>query len=278
MSSDAITPSEQPVDDSTSALARFLEGVGAPFVMIGQELRGLFKTFWMTAYFLFFRPVRWREVVRQAYLIGNRSVVFVTIVMSFFGLIMVIQTAIQADKIMGDLTMIGALFLQLLFRILGPIITAAMIAIRVGTGLAAEIGSMVVTEQVDALRMNDANPIRYLIVPRMLACTGMAFVLTCIASLASFLTSMAGAYLMFDVNPNTYYNTVLLMPGDLVIFVLKTFAFGLVVPVIGCHAGLEAYGGSQGVGIATTRAVVNATLAIAFLDFLLSGFGYVFLH
>lgn len=278
MSSDVITTSESSAEESSNAFERFLEGVGAPFVAMGQELGGLLRTFWMTAFYLFFRKVRWREVIRQAYDMGNRSVVFVTIVMSFFGLIMVMQTAIQSQKILGDLTVIGALFLQLLFRELGPIITAAMIAIRVGTGLAAEIGSMVVTEQVDALRMNDADPIQYLIVPRMLACTAMAFVLTCIASLASFIASMIGAYLMFDLNPHTYYNTGLLVTGDLVIFVLKTFAFGLVVPVIGCHAGLEAYGGSQGVGLATTRAVVNATLGIALTDFLLSAFGYVFIY
>lgn len=278
MSSDVITPSDASADASSNMLARFLEGVGGPFVALGKELGGLLRTFRMTAYYLFFRKVRWREVVRQAYLMGNQSVVFVTVVMSFFGLIMVMQTAIQAQKIMGDLTMIGALFLQLLFRELGPIITAAMIAIRVGTGLAAEIGSMVVTEQVDALRMNDADPIQYLIVPRMLACIVMAFVLTCIASLASFIASLLGASLMFGLNPNTYYNTTLLVHGDLVVFLLKTFAFGLVVPVIGCHAGLEAYGGSQGVGLATTRAVVNATLGIALTDFLLSAFGYVFIY
>lgn len=277
MASDVITTSEQP-DESPSAMDRFLEGVGGPFVMIGQEIGGLLKTFWMTTYYLLFRKIRWREVLNQAYDMGNRSVVFVTVVMSFFGLIMVMQTAIQSQKIIGDLTVIGALFLQLLFRELGPVITAAMIAIRVGTGLAAEIGSMVVTEQVDALRMNDADPIQYLIVPRMIACVVMAFVLTCIASLASFLASMVGAYFMFGLNPYTYYNTGLLEMGDLVTFVLKTLAFGLVVPVIGCHAGLEAYGGSQGVGIATTRAVVNATLGITLTDVILSAFSYVFLY
>lgn len=277
MASDVIPTSEQS-HESPSATARFLEGVGAPFVMVGTEIGGLLKTFWMTTYYLLFRKIRWREVVNQAYDMGNRSVLFVTVVMSFFGLIMVMQTAIQSQKIMGDLTVLGALFLQLLFRELGPVITAAMIAIRVGTGLAAEIGSMVVTEQVDALRMNDADPIQYLIVPRMIACVVMAFVLTCIASLASFLASMVGAYLMFGLNPYTYYNTGLLEMGDLVTFVLKTLAFGLVVPVIGCHAGLEAYGGSQGVGIATTRAVVNATLGITLTDVLLSAFSYVFLY
>ncbi len=275
MSAEIIT-TDHPEESGGGVFVRFLEGVGGPVAAVGREIGGLLRTFWLTAYYLIFRKVRWKEVVYQAYDMGNRSVFFVTVVMSFFGLIMVMQTAIQAEKIIGDLSVIGALFLQLLFRELGPIIVAAMIAIRVGTGLAAEIGSMVVTEQVDALRMNDADPIQYLIVPRMLSCTLMAFVLTCIASLVSFIASMVGAYYIFDLNPFTYYNTSLLGMGDLLIFVLKTLAFGIVVPVIGCHAGLEAYGGSQGVGLATTRAVVNATLGLVLLDFVLSAVGYVF--
>lgn len=278
MSTEVITSSDQLEADERSALARFLEGVGGPFTMIGRELWGLIWTFGMTIYYVVRHPIRWREVIRQAYEMGNRSVVFVTVVMGFFGMIMVMQTALQSQKILGDLSVIGALFLQLLFREFGPVITAAMIAIRVGTGLAAEIGSMVVTEQVDALRMNDANPIQYLIVPRMLACIVMAFVLTCIASLVAFLASMVGAYFLFDIIPATYYNTNMMVMGDLVMFVLKTVAFSIVVPVIGCHAGLSAFGGSAGVGQATTRAVVNATLGISFTDFALSAVGYAFVY
>ena len=278
MSTEVITAPDATSEDESSALSRFLEGFGAPFVHIGREVRGLFHTAFMTGYYVLFRPIRWHEFVRQAYGMGNRSLFFVTVVMGFFGLIIVMQTAIQSQKILGDLSVIGALYLQLLFRELGPVITASMIGIRVGTGLAAEIGSMVVTEQVDALRMNDAEPIQYLIVPRMLACIVMAFVLTCIASAFSYITSLLGAYYMFDINPNTYYNTSLMVTGDLVMFVMKTLAFGLIVPVIGCHAGLSAFGGSQGVGLATTRAVVNATLGISFVDFILSAFGFVFIY
>lgn len=267
-----------PPEDEATAMARFLEGFGAPFVFIGREIHGLVMTFWMTCYYVLFRPIRWREVVRQAYDMGNRSLFFVTIVMSFFGLIMVMQTAIQSQKILGDLTMIGALFLQLLFREFGPTITASMIAIRVGTGLAAEIGSMVVTEQVDALRMNDAEPLQYLIVPRMIACVVMSFVLTCVASLSSYIASLLGAWIVFDLNPYTYHNTGLLVMGDLTTFVLKTLAYGFVIPVIGCHAGLSAYGGSEGVGLATTRAVVNGTLGITLTDFILTAIGYAFIY
>lgn len=264
--------------EEESAAARFLEGFGAPFVFVGREIHGLVMTFVLTSYYALFRPIRWREVVRQMYEMGNRSLFFVIVVMGFFGLIMIMQTAIQSEKILGDLSMIGALFLQLLLREFGPTITASMIAIRVGTGLAAEVGSMVVTEQVDALRMNDAEPLQYLIVPRMLGCIVMTFVLTCVASLASYLASVAGAYFIFDLNPHTFHNTSLIVTGDLITFVLKTMAYGFIVPVIGCHAGLSAYGGSEGVGLATTRAVVNGTLGITLTDFVLTALGYAFIY
>jgi phospholipid/cholesterol/gamma-HCH transport system permease protein len=195
--------------------------------------------------------------------------------MGFLGLILVYQTGYQTEQMIGDLQMIGALFLQLAFRELAPVITGAMLATRVGTGIAAEIGSMVVTEQVDALRMNNAEPVSYLVVPRTIACIVMTFMLSCIGLIVAFLMGMVGAYMIFDVNPYTYYNTRLLEWGDLIIFLLKSFSFGAVIPVISAHAGLTTYGGSQGVGMATTNAVVNTTLAIVIIDFFLTAFGYV---
>lgn len=279
MTTEAIDkPSEQAPEEEGSLLERFFEGFGAPFVMVGREVVGLLRTFALTALFTVIRPIRWREVLRQCYEMGYRSLFFVCVVMGFMGMIMVVQTALQSQKLLGDLSMIGALYIQLLLRELGPTITGAMIAVRVGTGLAAEIGSMVVTEQVDALRMNDAEPVQYLIVPRALACLFMTIVLTVIASAVSYLASLGGAYFLFDLNPRTYYNTSLLVWGDLVIFVIKSLAYGVIVPVIGCHAGLGAFGGSEGVGHATTRAVVNASLGITFADFVLTALGYVFIY
>ena len=272
-------PAPQPTQgEETPLLHRFLEGVGGPFTFVGREIFELIRVFALTFFYLFYRPIRWREVVRQCYEMGYRSMFFIAVVMGFLGMIMVMQTGLQAQKMLGDLSMIGALFLQLLFRELGPTITAAMIAVRVGTGLAAEIGSMVVTEQVDALRMNDAEPVQYLIVPRVIACLFMTIVLTCIAMVISFASAMAGAYLMFDLNPRTFYNTDLLIWGDFITFAMKSLAYGIVIPVIGCHAGLAAFGGSEGVGMATTRAVVNASLGITFVDFALSAFGFVFIY
>lgn len=257
--------------------AKALASIGDPLVFVGRELGNIFKVLWLTVFYTVRRPIRWPEVWRQSYDIGNRSFVFITLVLGFLGMILIYQSGFQAERIVGDLQLLGALYMQMLFREFAPTITALMLATRVGTGIAAEIGSMVVTEQVDALKMNNADPVQYLVVPRFLASVLMTLVLSVIALVVSYATGMWVAFEMFEVNPSTFYNTSFIEWGDLVIFVMKSLAYGIAIPVIAAEAGLSAFGGSEGVGWATTKSVVNASLAITFLDFVLSGFGYVFL-
>lgn len=266
---------EDPNASETSLFGQFLGGVGAPFVEIYGEISAILRLSWRAVVTMFTQPIRWKEVIRQCHEMGNKSLFFICVVMGFLGLILVYQTGYQTKQMIGDLQLIGAMFLQLAFRELGPTITGTMLATRVGTGIAAEIGSMVVTEQVDALRMNNAEPVQYLIVPRIIACILMTLVLSCIGLVVAYMMGMLGAYVIFEVNPHTYYNTQMLVWGDLIIFLMKTLTFGAVIPVIGSHAGLTTFGGSEGVGLATTKAVVNSTLAIVTLDFFLTAFGYV---
>lgn len=258
-------------------LGQILAAIGDPIVFVTRELTNIFKVFVLTLFYVIRRPIRWSEVWRQCYDVGNRSLVFITMVLGFLGMILIYQSGFQAQRIVGDLQLLGALYAQMLFREFAPTITALMLATRVGTGIAAEIGSMVVTEQVDALRMNNADPVQYLVVPRFLASIVMTFVLSVLAVVVAYLTGMWVAFEMFAVNPGTFFNTNLLEWGDLIIFTLKAVAYGIAIPVIAAEAGLSAFGGSEGVGWATTKSVVNASLAITFIDFILSGFGYVFL-
>lgn len=253
-----------------------LAAIGDPFVFVGTELLNIFKVLSLTLYYMLRRPIRWREVWRQCFEIGNRSFVFIGLVLGFLGMILIYQSGFQAERIVGDLQMLGALYVQMLFREFGPTITALMLATRVGTGIAAEIGSMVVTEQVDALKMNNADPVQYLVVPRFMASVVMTLTLSVFAIVVSYATGMWVAYVVFEVNPATFYNMGMLQWGDLIIFTLKSLSYGIAVPIIAAEAGLSAFGGSEGVGWATTKSVVNASLAITFIDFLLSGVGYVF--
>ena len=152
-----------------------------------------------------------------------------------------------------------------------------MLATRVGTGMAAQIGSMVVTEQVDALKMCAAQPVEYLVVPRFIACTIMTVVLTIFAVLVAYMAGAITANLSFNVNYLTFFNFKFVGWFDLIIGLTKALFYGMTIPVIACYAGFEVHGGSAGVGRATTQSVVYASLAVVILDFVISGIGFVYL-
>jgi phospholipid/cholesterol/gamma-HCH transport system permease protein len=209
------------------------------------------------------------------YEIGNRSLVFLCIVMGFIGMILVYQGGLQTQRVVPDLSLLGATFLQLLVRDLAASICALMLATRVGAGIAAEIGSMVVTEQVDALRMCATDPIDYLIRPRFLASLSVFGALVVIAAGVAFVAGMWTAYAFFGINPRTFANVSMVSVGDLTIGLTKCVADGAAIPVISGYCGLTAFGGSEGVGAATTRAVVSSSLAVIMLNFVISGTGYL---
>jgi len=213
--------------------------------------------------------------LRACYETGNQSVFFISVTMGFFGMILVFQSALQALRVVPDLTMLGAMYLEILVRDLAASIGAMMLATRVGAGIAAEIGSMVVTEQVDALRMCGVDPVNYLLVPRFKASLVMTGVLILWGGAMSFLAGGATAYFLFGVPPATFANPSLLDRGDVLIGLVKCVAYGAAIPIVSGYCGLSTRGGSEGVGWATTRAVVNSSLAIIVLNFFISGAGFL---
>lgn len=252
-----------------------LARIGAPFVALHREIRDLLamlaRTVWLSA-----RGRRdWSAIVLQAYLMGNKSLFFITVTMGFIGMIMVFQAGLQALKIVPDLTMLGATFAELLVRDLAASIGAMMLATRIGAGIAAEIGSMVVTEQVDAMRMCAADPIEYLVVPRFLASVVMTFCLLIWGGFVAFGAGAITAHVVFDVNVRTFANFSLVDGGDLVVGLAKCLAYGAAIPVVSARCGLITFGGSEGVGWATTHAVVQSSLAVIVLNFALSALGYL---
>ncbi|MBN1947294.1 MAG: ABC transporter permease [Bradymonadales bacterium] len=261
--------------DRPSRIADILASVGAPVFYVLSTVGDVFKTFGLAVYYTFRGKKRWDEVINQCYQIGNRSLVFITVVMAFLGMILIFQSGLQVKRITGDFSQMGAVYLPLLIRQFSPIIGALMIATRVGTGIAAEIGSMVVTEQVDALRMNATQPVKYLIVPRFIAGIFMTLVLVVYSTLVSFLAGMLTAHVYFEVPYDTFWDISLVRWADLLIGVTKTLCFGMAIPVVSGQAGLAAFGGSEGVGWATTAAVVNSSLAVIMLDFVVGGVGFM---
>ena len=252
-----------------------LAWVGGSFLDLLHAGKQLYSVFVKTLYYSA-RGVRAPgAVAQQMYEVGNKSLVFLCVVMGFIGMILVFQAGLQAKRVVPDLTLLGATFLELLVRDLAASISALMLATRVGAGIAAEIGSMVVTEQVDALRMCAADPIDYLIVPRFKASIVMTTVLVVLAGGVAFTTGMWTGYAFFDINPRTFVNVSMVDAGDLTIGLTKCVAYGAAIPVVSGYCGLSTFGGSEGVGWATTRAVVNSSLTVIILNFFISGAGYL---
>lgn len=248
-------------------------GAAAIDLLIGG--RELYSVFVRTLYY----TVRGRRekgaLVQQMYEVGNKSLFFISITMGFIGMILVYQAGLQAKRVVPDFTMLGATYLELLVRDFAASIGALMLATRVGAGIAAEIGSMVVTEQIDALRMCAADPIDFLIVPRFLASLVMTLVLIVWSGTVAFVAGALTAYFAFDVPIQTFFNMTLVDAGDLTIGLAKCIAYGAAIPVVSGYCGLSTFGGSEGVGWATTRAVVNTSLAIIILNFFISGAGFL---
>ncbi|HEY8040351.1 MAG TPA: ABC transporter permease [Polyangiaceae bacterium] len=256
-----LTPPEPP---------GLVHDVGAASIDLFLGARELYSVFVRTLYYVV-RGKREKGVVwRQMYEIGNRSVFFVSITMGFIGMILLYQSGLQAKRVVPDFSQLGATYLELLVRDLAASLGALMLATRVGAGIAAEIGSMVVTEQVDALRMSAADPIDFLLVPRFLASMVMTTVLIVWAGLVAFVAGAATANVAFDVPLRTFCNMDLVDWGDLSTGLAKCIAYGAAIPVVSGYCGLSTFGGSEGVGWATTRAVVNSSLAIIVLNAIIS--------
>jgi phospholipid/cholesterol/gamma-HCH transport system permease protein len=213
------------------------------------------------------------EVVKQMYIIGNKSLVFVGVTLGFIGMVMTYQTCLQFNRITGDLTQVGPEFFKILVHDFAPTLTALMLATRVGAGIAAEIGSMKVTEQVDALRMSGVAPIDYLIVPRFLACVVMTVALTIFAAIIAYAAAGLTAYNSFGVNPRTFFTIDRVNFIHLGLGLTKAVAYGVAIPVISGFCGLRARGSSEGVGWATTAAVIGSSFAVILLNVVISSIG-----
>ena len=249
--------------------------IGAGALELWRVAKELYSVFVRTLYYCANGRREPGAVVHQMYEIGNKSIFFLTVVMGFIGMILVFQAGLQTKRVVPDLSLLGATYLELLIRDLAASIGALMLATRVGAGIAAEIGSMVVTEQVDALRMCAADPIDYLIKPRFIASILMTTCLIIWSAAVAFVAGMVTAYAMFDLSPLTFMNVSLVDAGDLTVGLTKCVAYGAAIPIVSGHSGLSTFGGSEGVGWATTRAVVNSSLAVIMLNMFISAAGFL---
>ena len=214
------------------------------------------------------RPFYHRDVIEQLDAIGLGSLTVVILTGMFTGAVLALQSGFTLDQF-GARTAVGRLVSASMIKELGPVLTALMVTGRVGSGIAAELGSMMVTDQINALRALGTDPVRKLAVPRVLAGVLMAPVLTIIANLVGLLGAWLIAVWQLRVASSIYWNSVVdgLYMQDVWMGLIKPFFLGFAIVSIGCHVGLRTSGGTQGVGRATTNAVVAGSVAVLAVDF-----------
>jgi phospholipid/cholesterol/gamma-HCH transport system permease protein len=251
-----------------------------PFHLLGRWVLGVVLTVGDLSIFTA-QMLRWmmmrlpkRVVLLQSfYQIGVLSVPVVVVTGGFIGMVLAVQTYDQLHLMRLD-TQLGAVINLSLVRELGPVLAATMLAGRVGSAMAAEIGTMRVTEQIDALRALGADPIQYLVVPRFLGCCLLIPLLSALADLTGVISGWFISTQIFGINEFHYWlhSRMTVSAYDVYCGLLKSMFFGAAIAIVSCHRGFHCSAGAQGVGRAATQAFVLSFGAILVLDFVLAIF------
>lgn len=241
-------------------ITRVLVEVQELTLLIWRVVRGLSRS-----------PRYWSETVRQMDTLGFGSLAIILLTGTFTGMVLALNSANTLQKF-GVQSVTGQLVATSLIRELGPVLTCLMLAGRVGSGIAAELGSMLVSEQIDAMRALGTDPIKKLVAPRIIALVTMAPILTVICD---FVGVLGGLFVSITLlhQPSTVYMASARDAVDyneIIGGLIKPTVFGFIIAVIGCYKGLSTTGGTVGVGRSTTQSVVVASILVIAVDFLLS--------
>jgi phospholipid/cholesterol/gamma-HCH transport system permease protein len=213
----------------------------------------------------------WRALLLEFEALAVRSAPIVIVTSTFTGMVLALQTAFALSRF-GAKPYVGSIVGLAIVRELGPVLAALMVGGRAGAGIASELGSMQVTEQVDAIRAMGADPVQKLVLPRVLATTLGLPLLTIFSIVVGIAGGMLVADAQYGIASGFYLQTVtnVVRVSDFTSGVAKTFVFGWAIGMIGCHVGLATAGGTVGVGRATTRAVVIASIVVLVADYFLT--------
>jgi len=241
-----------------SILGRFLNDTGDMSRFAGRFFREIFKP-----------RQEVEEFLRQCYLVGYKSLPLVGITGFIMGLVMTIQSRPTLVKF-GAESMLPLMVAVSLVREISPVITALICAGKIGSGMGAELGSMRVTEQIDAMEVSGTNPFKYLIVTRVLATTLMLPILSSLSNAISLYGAYLGVNIRGSVSWHLYWSQVFeaLTYGDILPSIIKTFFFGFAIGVVGCYQGFNSKKGTEGVGRSANAAVVIASLMVFIIDLL----------
>jgi phospholipid/cholesterol/gamma-HCH transport system permease protein len=217
---------------------------------------------------LFRKPLYLSDMVQQADVIGVGSLPIVVLTGFFTGAVLALQAANTLEHF-GSISLVGQLVSTSMVRELGPVLTSLMVAGRNSSGIASELGSMVVTEQIDAMRALGTDPMKKLVTPRVVATVFMLFFLSILSDLVGLLGGSMVAKVLLNLDLRQYWSNAYqtLVYQDVLMGLLKPTLFGFIIATMGCYYGLNARGGTQGVGKATTQAMVAASVLILVMDF-----------
>jgi phospholipid/cholesterol/gamma-HCH transport system permease protein len=243
-------------------------------------VQGYFTLAWQAFRFIFARPFYRGDWIQQMDEIGVKSLGIVLLTGFFTGMVLALQSAVQLQTF-GATIYIGRLVAASMIRELGPVLSGLMVAGRVGSGIAAQLGSMKVTEQIDALNTLGTDPIKKLVTPRLLAAIVMMPVLAVVTDLVGILGGNVIGVAYIGLPSGLYWRTVWeqiaaggftlrYIPNDFIQGLVKPFVFGAVIAITGCYFGLNTQGGTEGVGQSTTRTVVTASILILILDYFIT--------
>ena len=226
---------------------------------------------------IFRRPLEGREIVAQIESLGVASLGIVTVTSVFIGMVMAVQFAFGLRKF-GGMEYTGRVVALSFARELAPTLTAVIVGGRIGAGMAAELGSMAVTEQLDAVRALGADPLKKLVLPRLVASIAVMPILATFALVLGFSGAMFITAFQFNIPAQFFFRSALstLSMKDFLSGLFKTPFFGAIIALVGCHFGMTTRGGTAGVGNSTTRTVVVISITILIADFWLTKVGILF--
>lgn len=248
-----------------------LDRLGRAVLAGVEEMGKIILLFVSVLVWMFRPPFKLRNIFKQMEFVGVKSIFVVVLTGTFTGMVMALQgyhgfRMFSAESLVGGTVALG------MTRELGPVLTSLMVTARAGSAMAAELGTMRVTEQIDALYVMAANPVKHLIVPRVIAGVLMVPLLTVVADFTGILGGYFVGVHILGINSGIFIKNItrLVDLNDIYNGLVKAACFGLILSLVGCYKGFNTYGGAEGVGRATTEAVVLASISILISDYFLT--------
>lgn len=256
-----------PSNNNLKSIENWASTLGTRFVEIADYVGGACILLAQTIFWLLIPPLKRKQVFDQMDKIGVKSLPIVLLTSLFTGMVLALQSAYQMQKMSAEMYIASLVSLSMV-RELGPVLTALVVAGRVGASITAELGTMKVTEQIDALETLATNPVKYLVVPRFLALIIMLPLLTVYADMIGIMGGYIIGVFKLNIGANMYMRMTYqpLVFKDVFTGLIKSFAFGIIIAIVACFQGMKTDGGAEGVGKSTTLAVVISFIMIIAAD------------